>query len=504
MFFMGGVYAMVIRLQLISPTSDLVSPETYNKMFSMHGITMVWFFLIPSIPTVLGNFLLPLMIGSRDLAFPRINLLSWYLFAIGCVFLFVCVITGGIDTGWTFYTPYSTQYSHTNVLFALFAVIIVGFSTILTAVNFIVTTHKLRAPGMTWFRLPLFVWALYTVSILMLLATPELAITLILTAFDRAIGIGIYDPGVGGDPILFQHMFWFYSHPAVYIMLLPAFGVVNELFPCYAHRRIFSYKLMAYSILALGLLTFFAWGHHMFVSGQSVFSSIIFSFMSFAVAVPSAIKNFNWVATLHKGQVRFDAPMLYAFSFVGLFVMGGVTGLMVASAALDVHLHATYFIIAHFHYIMVGGMVSAFIGGMHFWWPKITGRLYPEFWARIAAITTFIGFNLTFFPQYILGEAGMMRRYATYPPKFQDLNILSSAGASVLAIGYILPLFYFAWSLRYGKRAGNNPWDARGLEWTVSSPPPEHNFETTPIVDFEAYAYDKPLLGEATGIEAKG
>jgi cytochrome c oxidase subunit 1 len=489
MFFVGGAAAVLMRLHLIEPTGALVEPETYNKLFSMHGIIMVFFFLIPSIPATLGNFLVPMMVGARDLAFPRINLLSWYVYIVGAVLTLSGIIAGGVDTGWTFYPPYSSNYAHTHVMLVALGVFISGFSSILTGFNFIVTIHKMRAPGLTWFRLPLFIWAIYATSIIQVLGTPVIAITIALLALERMFHVGIFDPKLGGDPILFQHLFWFYSHPAVYIMILPGMGVVSELIACFSRKRIFGYRIIAFSSVAIAVVGFLVWGHHMFVSGQSVYAGLIFSAFSFAVAIPSAIKVFNWTATLYKGSISYDAPMLYALGFIGLFTMGGVTGLFLASMAVDVHVHDTYFVIAHFHYIMVGGAVMAYLGGIHFWWPKITGRLYSDGWARFAALVIFVGFNLTFFPQYMLGYLGMPRRYAVYPPEFQVLNVMSSAGASILGIGYLIPLIYLTWSMRYGPPAGPNPWGAKGLEWQTPSPPPTENFEETPVVTEEAYAY---------------
>lgn len=488
-FFIGGAAASVIRLDLLTPQADLVGTETYNKLFTMHGVVMIFFFLIPAIPAVLGNFLIPMMIGARDLAFPRLNLASWYVFMAGGFITLSAIIVGGVDTGWTFYTPYSSTYSNSAVVLALVGVFVAGFSSVFTGINFIVTIHKLRAPGLTWFRLPLFVWAHYATSLIFVLGTPVLAITLVLVGLERVFGIGIFDPALGGDPLLFQHLFWFYSHPAVYIMVLPAMGVISELITCFSSNRVFGYKFIAFSSLAIAVLGFLVWGHHMFVSGQSMYASMAFSVLSFLVAVPSAVKVFNWTATLYKGEIRFDTPMLYALGFVGLFTMGGLTGIFLASLPVDVHVHDTYFVVAHFHYIMVGATVMAYLGAMHFWWPKISGRMYPENWGRVSALIIFFGFNLTFFPQFILGYLGMPRRYAFYPPEFQVLNVMSTAGASILALGYVLPLAYLIWSLRYGASAPANPWGATGLEWQTPSPPPTENFETIPVVTQEAYAY---------------
>lgn len=488
-FFLGGLFAVLIRLELLTPQGDFVQAETYNKLFTMHGVIMIFFFLIPSIPASLGNFLVPMMVGAKDLAFPRINLLSWYIYVIGGLFTLGAVLAGGVDTGWTFYTPYSTTYSNGYVIATGVGAFITGFSSILTGLNFIVTIHKMRAPGLTWFRLPLFIWAHYAASLIMMLGTPVIAITLVLLALERAFHIGIFDPALGGDPVLFQHLFWFYSHPAVYIMILPAMGVISELISCFSRKYIFGYQFVAYSSIGIAVLGFLVWGHHMFVSGQSVYAGLIFSMLSFMVAIPSAIKVFNWTATLYKGSISFQSPMLYAFGFLGLFTIGGLTGLFLAAVGLDVHVHDTYFVVAHFHYIMVGGTVMAYMGGLHYWWPKISGRLYPEGWAKFSALVVFVGFNLTFFPQFILGYMGMPRRYHAYPEEFQVLNVMSSAGASILGIGYLIPMIYLIWSLRYGPQASANPWGATGLEWRTSSPPPTENFTEVPIVNEGPYEY---------------
>jgi cytochrome c oxidase subunit 1 len=382
-------------------------------------------------------------------------------------------------------------FVNTKVVTGGLAVFVAGFSSIFTGLNFIVTIHRMRAPGMTWTRLPLFLWSNYAAAVIMVLGTPVLAITLLLVVLERVFNLGVFNPALGGDPVLFQHLFWFYSHPAVYIMILPGMGVISEIVTCFSRKRVFGYKFVALASIGIAVLGFLVWAHHMFVAGISIYAALVFSILSFLVAIPSAIKVFNWTATMYKGSIRFDTPMLYAFGFIGLFTMGGLTGLFLASLGLDVHVHDTYFIIAHFHYIMVGGMVMAYMGGLHFWWPKLSGKLYPEAWAKLSALFVFFGFNLTFFPQFLLGYMGMPRRYHAYPAEFQVLNVLSTAGASVLAVGYLLPMIYFVWSLRYGQDAGPNPWNAAGLEWMAPSPPPTYNFEVTPVVTWEAYNYDE-------------
>ncbi|HMM80288.1 MAG TPA: cbb3-type cytochrome c oxidase subunit I [Pyrinomonadaceae bacterium] len=495
-FLMGGLYAAAIRLELLTPASDLFETGTYNKVFTQHGILMVFFFLIPSIPAVLGNFLIPIMIGAKDLALPRINLLSLYIYWVGGAITLWALMQGGVDTGWTFYTPYSTTFSNTYVLAVGVGIFINGFSSILTGVNFLVTIHTMRAPGMTWFRLPLFVWSHYAVSLIFVLGTPVVAITLLLVAIERVAHVGIFDPALGGDPILFQHMFWFYSHPAVYIMVLPGMGIVSELLANFARKRIFGYEFVAFSSIGIAVFGFLVWGHHMFVSGQSMYASLVFSFLTMVVAIPSAIKMFNWTATLYQGSISFDTPMLYGLAFMGLFLIGGFTGLYLGALGLDVHLTDTYFVIGHFHYVMVGGQVIAYLGGLHYWWPKMTGKMYSEFWGRVAAMLIFVGFNLTFFPQLILGYLGMPRRYAAYPPEFQVLNIFSTAGASVLGVGLTMPLFYFLHSLVKGKPAPDNPWLLPGLEWRTSSPPPTENFDTPPVVTWEIYDF-----GDESGLD---
>jgi cytochrome c oxidase subunit 1 len=487
-FALGGLFAGAVRLELLTPQGDVFGPDVYNRMFTLHGVMMVFFFLIPSIPATLGNFLVPIMCGAKDLAFPRLNLASWYIYMAGGAMALYAMIKGGVDTGWTFYTPFSTSYSNSYVVATGLAVFIAGFSSILTGLNFIVTIHRMRAPGLGWFKMPLFLWANYATSLVIVLGTPVIAVTVLLVAVERAFHLGIFDPAKGGDPVLFQHLFWFYSHPAVYIMVLPAMGVISELVAGFARKPIFGYKFVAFSSLAIAVLGFFVWGHHLFVSGQSAYAGIVFSVISMLVAVPSAVKVFNWTATLYKGSVSYETPMLYALGFIGLFTIGGLTGVMLATLGIDVHVHDTYFIVAHFHYVMVGGTIMAYLGGLHYWWPKMTGRMYPRFWSKVSALLVFTGFNATFFPQFILGYMGMPRRYHSYPDEFQVLHVMSTAGATILGAGYLLPMIYLMLSLRTGTRAGANPWGAVGMEWQTSSPPPTFNFVQDPVVT-EPYAY---------------
>ena len=499
-FVLGGLMAVLIRAELATPQGDLFSSDVYNRLFTMHGILMIFFFLIPSIPAVLGNFLLPIMIGAKDLAFPRLNLASWYLYMIGGALTFVSLLTGGIDTGWTFYTPMSTTFAQGQVIVTAVGIFVAGFSSILTGLNFIVTIHRMRAPGLTWFRLPLFVWAHYATSIIQILGTPVVAIAILLVGAERLFHIGVFDPKYGGDPLLFQHLFWFYSHPAVYIMILPSMGVMSELVTAFSRKRIFGYHFVAFSSLFIAVIGFLVWGHHMYISGQSVVAGAIFSFLTMLVAIPSAVKVFNWTATLYKGSISLQTPMLYALGFIGVFLIGGLTGVMLGTLGIDIHVHDTYFIVAHFHYVMVGSAIMGYLGGLHFWWPKITGRLYSEFWSKISALVIFVGFNTTFFPQFILGYLGMPRRYHMYPAEFQAWNVLSSAGATILGFGYLLPVIYLLWSLRFGEKASANPWGAKGLEWRTSSPPPVENFDVPPVVTEEAYAYETSTPAEEVSV----
>lgn len=490
---LGGFFALMLRTELFYPGRTIMDAQTYNQVFTLHGTIMVFLFIIPSIPGSIGNFILPVMLGAKDVAFPRMNLASWYLWVIGAGFFLITLFTRSLDTGWTFYAPYSTS-TGTSVVMATTGAFILGFSSIFTGINFITTIHQMRPTGMSWFRMPLLLWSLYATAIIQVLATPVLAITLILLMLERTFGIGIFDPALGGDPVLFQHFFWFYSHPAVYIMILPAMGIISELISVHSQKHIFGYRFIAYSSMALALLGFLVWGHHMFTSTQSVMVSVVFSALTFTVAIPSAIKVFNWLTTLYKGSINLTTPMCYALSFIFLFSIGGLTGLFLGALAVDIHLHDTYFVVAHFHYVMMGGTLVAFMGGIHHWWPKMFGRMYNENWGRFACFLIFVGFNLTFMPQFVMGSRGMPRRYYDYLPEFTIFHQLSTIGAYILAVGFIITAIYLVHSLFYGKIAPANPWGGASMEWKCSSPPPHDNFPEPPRVtdpyDFSTMRYD--------------
>ncbi|HVW29804.1 MAG TPA: cytochrome c oxidase subunit I [Polyangiaceae bacterium] len=487
-FALGGFFALMIRTELWAPGKTIVDADTYNQLFTFHGAVMVFLVIVPGIPAALGNFVLPLHLGAKDVAFPKLNLMSWYMWITGAVFLITSLAVSAADTGWTFYTPYSTT-TPTAVIPALAGVFILGFSSIFTGLNFIVTIHKMRAPGLTWFRLPLFVWGLYSTAIMQVLATPVLGITLLMLIVERAFGIGIFDPALGGDPVLFQHFFWFYSHPAVYIMVVPGFGVISEIIPVFSRKRLFGYSFIALSSVAIAILSFLVWGHHMFVSGQSVLAGSIFSAITFLIAIPTAIKVLNWISTMYKGAIHLDTPMLYALMFLWVFTIGGVTGLFLATMSTDVHLHDTYFVVAHFHYVMMGGAITAFFGGLHYWWPKMWGRMYNEATGRVGALLVFVGLNLTFFPQFIMGSRGMPRRYYNYIPEFQPFHQASTIGAYILGVGFIITTVSLIRSLLKKPDAPMNPWGANTLEWTTSSPPPYYNFAKIPHVVEGPYEY---------------
>jgi len=500
-FLMGGVMALLVRTELLTPGRTIMDADTYNHMFTLHGAIMTFLFIIPSIPAALGNFVLPLMCGAKDVAFPRMNLASFYLWVFGAVFLVAAMGLNGLDTGWTFYTPYSTT-TNSSVISATMGVFILGFSSIFTGINFIATVHTMRPKGMTWFRMPLFLWSLYATAIIQVLATPVLGITLLLLIAERVAGIGIFDPALGGDPVLYQHFFWFYSHPAVYIMILPAMGIISELISAFSRTRIFGYRFLCYSSVAIALLGFLVWGHHMFTS-ESAMAAVIFSALTFSVSIPSGIKIFNWLATLYKGSISLTTPMCFALSFIVLFAFGGLTGLFLGALATDVHLHDTYFVVAHFHYVMMGGTLMAFIGGLFYWWPKMFGRMYNEFWGRTSCLVIFIGFNWTFFPQFLLGTRGMPRRYYNYQPEFQGLHVVSTIGAFVLGVGLMICAAVLIHSLFRGRKAPPNPWGVATMEWQTTSPPPVHNFEHTPDVT-DPYDLEDFELIEDTGNYERG
>lgn len=498
-FFVAGLLALAVRTELFTPGLTWVDANTYNRLFTLHGAIMVFLFIIPSIPGALGNFVLPIMLGAKDVAFPRLNLGSYYLWIIGSGTVIVSIAQGGLDTGWTFYTPYSSETARVGVVLAVTGVFILGFSSIFTGLNFIVTIHKLRPPGMTWFRLPLFLWGIYATSLVQVLATPVLGITLLLLIVESTMRIGIFNPDMGGDPVLFQHFFWFYSHPAVYIMILPGLAIISELISAFSRKPIFGYKFVAFSSVAIAAFGFIVWGHHMFVSGQSTLMSMIFSALTFSVSIPTAVKMFNWTATLYKGSISFATPMLYALTFLFTFGIGGLTGIFLGALAVDVHLHDTYFVVAHFHYVMMGGAVIAMLGGLHYWWPKMTGRMYNERLGQIACGFVFVGFNVTFFTQFIMGSLGMPRRYYDYVPEFTVYHQVSTIGSYILAAGFFLMLGYLLHSLFRGAIAPANPWGGSTLEWQCASPPPHDNFATTPTVgevyDYSGMVYNPQLGG---------
>ncbi len=502
-FFVGGVMALLVRTELIAPGETIMGPDMYNQVFTLHGAIMVFLVIIPSVPAALGNFVLPIMLGAKDVAFPRLNLGSFYLWIIGALCMVWGIVNGGVDTGWTFYTPYSVDPNSAmgGVVPVVTGAFILGFASIFTGMNFLVTIHRLRPPGMTWFRMPLFLWSLYATAVIQVLATPVLGITLLLLIMERAFGIGIFNPALGGDPVLYQHFFWFYSHPAVYIMILPAMGIISELIAVHSHRHIFGYKFIAFSSIAIAIFGFLVWGHHMFTSGQSPLMNAIFSAITFSVSIPSAVKVFNWMATIYKGSIALNTPMLYALGFIFIFSIGGLTGLPLAVLATDVHLHDTYFVVAHFHYVMMGSALLAMIAGMFHWWPKITGKMYSEFAGRMSWLWVFVGFNLTFFPQFIMGTHGMPRRYWDYPDEtiYTFNHLLSTIGSYVMAVGFFIALYCFLHSIYRGRKAPANPWGGRSLEWQCASPPPHNNFDEAPTVgdcyDFSVLEWDEEEQG---------
>ncbi len=502
-FFIGGLLALLLRMELWTPAQTFIQADVYNQVFTLHGAIMIFLFLVPAVPAILGNFIMPIQLGAKDVVFPRLNLMSWYLYMIGAFIAVYSILAGGIDTGWTFYTPYSSSTGGA-VTAMTFGVFILGFSSILTGLNFIATIHKMRSPGLTWDKLPLFCWGLYATSIIQILATPVLAITLLLLGMERILGIGIFDPALGGDPVLFQHFFWFYSHPAVYIMIVPGFGIVSEIISTFSKKTIFGYWAIALSSLAIAFISFLVWGHHMFVSGQATLASMVFSFLTFLVGIPTGIKMFNWLATMYKGSIKLDTPLLYILGFFFLFTVGGLTGIALATIAIDVHLHDTYYVVAHFHFVMVGGMVMALLGGLHYWWPKMLGKMYNEAVAKIACLLIFVGFNVTFLPQFVMGSQGMPRRYFNYIDQFQSFHQVSTIGSFILGIGFVLVFYNMVKSIYAGKKAGSNPWGSRALEWQIASPAPPHNFDYIPVIIHGPYDYHKPMADFQLGLLKSG
>ena len=498
MFLLGGVYALALRIELLTPGETIMSRLAYNRSFTLHGVVMVWLFLIPSIPSAFGNFLLPLMIGAKDVAFPRLNLASLYLYVLGAAITLWGILQGGADTGWTFYTPYSTA-TGTAVLPVLLGVFVVGFSTILTGVNFITTVHTMRAPGVTWTKLPLFAWAIYGTSIIQVLATPVLGMVLVLVMLERLGGLGFFDPARGGDPLLYQHLFWFYSHPAVYIMILPGMGVISEAVCAFTRKNPFSYRVLVVSTVGIAFVGFLTWGHHMFVSGASTLGAGAFSVLSMLVAIFTALKIFTWLGTMYRGSIWITTPFVYVLGFIFLLFFGGMSGVAVAVTSADIHWHDTYFVVAHFHFIMVGASLMAFLGALHYWFPKMFGRRYPEALGIGTAVLIIFGFIATFLPQFLLGNMGMPRRYADYPERFQPLHVASTAGASLLGFGFLIIAIYLIWSLRHGRVAGRNPWESRGYEWTSESPPPKSNFHEPPSFPYPPHDYARPDVAPEVG-----
>jgi cytochrome c oxidase subunit 1 len=493
-FIAGGVAALAIRTELAFPGEQIMSAQWYNRWFTIHGVIMIFLFIVPGIPAIMGNFLLPLMIGAQDVAFPRLNLASYYIYVVGAILALIS-LSAPVDTGWTFYGPYSLQ-TQNAVALMLTAAFVLGFSSILTGLNFVVTIHKLRAPGMHWMRLPVFVWTIYATSVIQTVATPVVGMTLLLVVFERLFGVGIFDPAKGGDPVLYEHLFWFYSHPVVYIMVLPAFGVIGEIIPVYSRKPLFGYKIMVVSSVGIAAVGFLVWAHHMFVSGISDVAATVFSILTFGVAIPTAIKVFNWVSTMYKGSISFSTPMLYAMAFVFLFMIAGTTGIYLATLAVDVYFHDTYFVVAHFHYTIQGGAVIGLIAALHHWFPKMTGKMYNEFAAKVGWFLIMFGFNLTFLPQFVLGFHGMPRRYFDYLPQFADLHFVSSVGAYINGLGYTYALLNLLIAWIFSKRyAPANPYNAIGLEWLAASPPIHENFAEIPVVDFEPYSYGVPQPG---------
>ena len=501
----GVTFGFLMRLELIAPGKTIMDAQTYNSFFTLHGVIMIFLFIIPGIPAIFGNFFLPILVGAKDVSFPRLNLMSWYLYVIGGLLAVLSIILPGgpVDTGWTFYIPYSVR-TGTNVIPALMAAFVLGFSSILTGLNFVTTVHRLKTPSMTWFKMPLSVWSIYSTAWVQVIATPIIGITLLLVIVERTFGVGLFDPALGGDPVLYQHLFWIYSHPAVYIMILPAMGVVSEIIPVFARRTIFGYKFIAFSSVAIAVFGSLVWAHHMFTAGMSNTGQFIFSLLTMVVAIPSAIKVFNWTATLYKGSILLASPMLYVLAFIFQFSIGGLTGIMQGVLSIDIMIHDTSFIVAHFHYVMFGGTGFGLIAAMHYWFPKMFGKMFNEKFAKVIFWFMFVGFNTLYFPMFIMGWLGMPRRYYDYLPEFHSYHLISTIGSWILVTGILMMFWNFISALLKGKKvAEKNIWGGETLEWKIDTPPIHENFLEIPTVYEAPYEYkqneiDVPVTEEGS------
>lgn len=502
-FLMGLTFAFLMRFEMLTPGETIIDAQTYNSFFTLHGVIMVFLFIIPGIPAVFGNFIMPIQLGAEDVSFPRLNLLSYHLYLIGGFMALGSIVFGGtaIDTGWTFYVPYSLR-TGADVILPLMAAFILGFSSILTGLNFVVTMHRMKVKGMGMFDMPLFSWGLYATAWIQVIATPVIGITIVLVVLERAFGFGIFDPALGGDPVLMQHLFWIYSHPAVYIMILPAFGVMSDVISTFSRRQVYGYKAMAISMMAIVFVGYMVWAHHMFTSGMSDFARAMFSFFTFLVGVPTGVKIFNWLATLWRGSIKVTVPMFFALASIFLFSIGGLTGLVLGALSTDIHLHDTYFVVAHFHYVILGGILTMFFAAFHYWFPKMFGRMYNQKVAMFGAIMYFIGVNVLYFPMFIMGYQGMPRRYYDYLPEFQIYHVISTVGSWILITAILTMLINLFYSIKKGRVEKGNIWGAMTMEWEESqSPPPLLNFEETPV--FKHGPYDYPDFSDEKIEEAK-